>query len=73
MITRNEGLPIAIAVIVLVIGAATGSAYVMLGLAVAGLVLSMALYRGRWTHLASVVVLAAAGAAFAAGFLMSVR
>jgi hypothetical protein len=73
MFTRKGDIVTAIAVLVLVIGTATGNAYVMLGLSAAGLVVSAALYRGYSKPLASLVVLAVAGAAFAAGFVMSVR
>ena len=75
MFTHKDGIVTAIGVLVLVIGTATGSAYVMLGMAVAGLVLSAILYRGNFKHRAGLVVLAATAAAvaFATGIVLSVR
>jgi hypothetical protein len=76
MFTRNDGILIAIAVIVLVIGTAIGSAYVMLGMAVTGLVISAVLYRANFKQRGSVIVLTATVVALAAGiigFILSVR
>jgi hypothetical protein len=77
MLTRKDGIVIAIAIVVLVIGTATGSAYAMLGMAVAGLIVSAILYRGTFQHREGLIVLTATAVvtavAFAAGFVLSVR
>jgi len=73
MFTRNDGIIIAIAVTVLTIGTATGSAYVMLGLAVAGLVLAAVIYRGSSKGRGTLIVSTAAATAFAFGIAWSMH
>jgi|GEM_PF-3892996 len=72
MFSHKEEIVTAIGVLVLVIGAASGSAYVMLGMATAGLVLSAALYWGNTTYRTGLVVLTAAIISFVAGVALSV-
>ena len=72
MFTQRDGIVTAIAVLVLVIGTATGNAYAMLAMAVAGLALSVVLYRRHFTGRTALVVLTAAVVAFAAGIALSV-
>ncbi len=73
MFSNKDGIPIAIAILVLVIGTATGNAYAMLGMAVAGLVLCTILYRWNSKDRAGLVVITATAAAvaFAAGIALS--
>ena len=73
MFTRKDSILIATAVLVLVIGTATGSAYAMFGMATVGLVLAAILYRGSLKNRPALVVLTAttAAVAFAIGFALS--
>ena len=75
MFTYKDGILTAIGVLVLMIGTATGSAFAMLGMAAAGLVLAAILYRGSYKDRGRLVVLAAAAAvvAFATGIVLSVQ
>jgi hypothetical protein len=71
--SRRDDLVGAIAVIVLLIGTATGSAYVMLGMAVTALILLSLFYR---QHIRTGAILAAFMAAITAaiiGFVVSMR
>src|SRR4029450_8230869 len=72
MFTRKDGILTAIGVMVLLIGTATGSAYAMLGMAVAGLALSLFLiYRWNLKGNTSLIVLTVAVTAMAIGIALS--
>jgi hypothetical protein len=71
MFTRDDSLVAAISVIVLVIGAATGNAFVMFGLAAVALVLSALIYRWHRSGTVRSVVIIAFVASMVAGFVLS--
>ena len=68
---RRDDIPGAIALIVLLIGTATGNAYALLALSVAALALLAAYYRRRAWPGPIVVALAAAGAAAVVAVLIT--
>ena len=71
--SRKDDILAAIAVIVLLIGTATGSAYVMLGLSVTMLVLLTLFYRQRVGVGAILTAFVAAVTAAIIGFVVSMR
>jgi O-antigen ligase len=71
--SRADGVLVAIAVAVLLIGTATGNAYVMLGLSVAALTLWVAWRRCQFRSRAGLVVLSAAVMAFVVAFVLCAR
>jgi hypothetical protein len=70
---RRDDLIGVIAVIVLLIGTATGNAYAMLGMSVAAIVLMMVFCRQRIGSGALLVAIVAAVTAAAIGIFMAVR
>jgi hypothetical protein len=71
--SRRDTLLGAIAVIVLLIGTATGNAYAMLGLSVAALFLMAVFYRQQIGRGALLVALVAAVTAAVMGIVMAMR
>ncbi len=71
--SRNDDLLGAIAVIVLLIGTATGNAYAMLGMSVASLVLMAVFCRRRIGSGAILVAFVAAVTAAAIGIVIAMR
>ncbi len=71
MFTRENAV-LAIGLVVLIIGAATGSAYVMLGLAAVGLVLATLIYRPHRRESLRQFVVTAVAAVIATGIVWSI-
>ena len=69
--STRENAVLAIGVIVLIIGAATGSAYMMLGLAAVGIVLAALIYRPHRRESLRLVAVSAVAAAIATGIAWS--
>jgi polyferredoxin len=69
----RDDLLAAIAVIVLLIGTASGNAYVLLGMSIAGLVLMAVFWRQQIGRGAILVALVAAVTATVIGFVMAMR
>lgn len=72
-ISRKDGIFCALAVAVLLIGTATGSAIAMFAMSIIALSLATLFYRKQFDGLLMPTALAAAIAALAAGAIMSMR
>ena len=71
--TRKDGLVVAISILVLVIGTATGNAYAMFGISLAALVLVGLWYRKRIGSGAILITSLAAVTAMAIAFVLTLR
>ena len=66
--SRRDGIVVAIGVLTLLIGTASGNALAMVGMSVLGIVLIGGCYRGRWGAMQMLVACVAMVVAFAVAF-----